>query len=204
MDTDAIGILDNYILIESRNIPLISIDIQPYYGKYVDRILGKFVNFLNKHGGDIYYFYNGMDVGIEDTGRSISEWLYENGVREDVLDRIKYREKAYSFFRNFMDAGMDRHEMIKIIRYMVINRIGDSRDIDEDSWKGLLGNLYKDWSNLVLSEDGIMIPDISISALKKASGCYLCGGGRDECLSEFRLILESFNIKYRLISSLIY
>jgi hypothetical protein len=32
----------------------------------------------------------------------------------------------------------------------------------------------------------------------------LCGGGKDECLSEFRFLLEAFNIRYKLIDKLIY
>lgn len=204
MDKDCAGILHNYLLVESRNRPLISIDIQPFYAKYLNSILGRFVDFLNNHKGDVYYFYNGSEMGIEDDDSSISFWLLENGLNEDVLERIKFRPKEYSFFRNFMDAGMDRHELIKIIRYMVMNRIYDSRNIEEDQWKEILGNLYDRWSRVVLSDDNISIPDISIAELKQLSGCYLCGGGKHECLSEFKFLLEAFNIKYRLIESLIY
>lgn len=202
-DKDSYKIYTNYLLMESRNIPLISIDIQPAYEKWCSKIMNNFVNFLNSHKGEVYYFYNGSEVGIDDNDESIRYWLMEYGVNEDVLDRISFKEKGYAFFRNFMDGGMNRHELIKVIRYMVMNRINDSRDIDEDKWKDILGDKYEEFSDLVIS-DNIYLPDISIGHLKSLGGCYLCGGGKDECLSEFRFLLESFNIRYKLIDSLIY
>jgi hypothetical protein len=191
------------VLSESRNTPLISIDIQPAYEKYCSHIMTKFVNFLNSHRGEVYYFYNGSDVGIDDTAESIKYWLLEYGVNEDVIDKISFKEKTYAFFRNFMDSGMDRKEIISIIRYMVTNRLTDSRDIEDDKWKEILGNKYDEFYDLV-NTDNIYLPDISFRHLKELSGCYLCGGGKDECLSEFRFLLESFNIRYTLIKSLIY
>lgn len=197
-------IFEKFLLVESPTTPLISIDIQPAYERYCSRIMRNFVNFLNTHKGDVYFYYNGSDVGIDDNPESITYWLMEHGVNEEVFDRIIFREKYYAFFRNFMDAGMDRHELIKIIRYMVINGITDSRDVDEEKWQEILGNKFNEFENLLTGGDNIHLPDISIKELKTLSGCYLCGGGKDECLSEFRFLLESFNIKYTLIKSLIY
>lgn len=182
---------------------IICIDIQPAYESHAKKIMNNFVNFLNSYKGEIYYFYNGSDVGIDDNSYSISEWLMEYGVEEEVLNKIIFKEKYYAFFRNFMDQGMDRHEIIKIIRYMVMNRINDSRDIEEEQWKNILGKEYNNYE-YIINSDNIHIPDISIGHLKTLNGCYLAGGGRDECLSEFRFLLEAFNIKYKLIKSLIY
>jgi len=98
---------------------------------------------------------------------------------------------------------MDRRDIIKAIRYMVQNRITDSREIEDETWATVFGNSWGNVENIVTS-DCIYMPDINIGELKSLGGCYLGGGGKDECLSEFRFLLESFNIKYTLVSNLVY
>jgi len=196
-------IWEKYINEDYNRNCTISIDIQPEYQNYCNKIMNNFVNFLNTYKGDVYYFYNGSDLGIQDNPNSISHWLLEHGVEEEALNKIIFKEKTYGFFRNFMDLGMDRNDIIKIIRYMVMNQIYDSRDIEEENWISILGDNYKRFERIINS-DSINLPDISIGHLKTLSGCYLIGGGKDQCLSEFRFLLEAFNIKYKLINSLIY
>lgn len=189
---------------ESReNTALISIDIQPAYISACKHIMPKYISLLNFHKGPIIVFWNGEDLGM-DSKLDMQKFLMEWGIDEEVLDRIIWREKVYAFFRNWMDAGLDRKNLIKAIRYMVMNRIDDSRDATEEQWQSGFGDEYDDLSHLLLGEDNINLPDISISELKKLSGCYLCGGGKEECLSEFSFLLEAFNIRYKLIDSLIY
>ena len=87
---------------------------------------------------------------------------------------------------------------------MVMKRVYDSRDITDEDWKALYQNDWDEVKHIVTSQDNINIPDINIAELKSYPKIYLCGGGQDECLSEFQLILDAFNIKYTLIKSLIY
>lgn len=194
---------DFFLLKEAnRNTALISIDIQPSYITACKYIMHDYIDFLNDFRGPIIIFWNGEDLGMESKHEMI-DFLLEWGISEEVLDQIIWREKVYAFFRPWMDSGMDRRNLIKAIRYMVSLNKNDSRDISEDQWKTLFGEEWPDVESIIYG-DSINIPDISLAELKTYSGCYLCGGGTDECLSEFRFLLEAFNIRYKIIKSLTY
>ena len=66
--------------------------------------------------------------------------------------------------------------------------------------KALLGY---DFIPLVLT-DPISVEWISVAQLKRFSGAYIVGGGRNECLREVELLMNAFNIKYKRIDSLVY
>ena len=194
----------NLITERSLSLPIIVIDVQPSYDKFCSSVMDDLASFLNSSKGSIHAFFNGPDVGIEDSIQSVASYYSEHGVDEEVIERIEFKEKTYAFFRNWMDAGIERKDLIKAIRFMVMERISDSRDVSSEQWKNLFGENYLKLSSIIESEDNINLPDISLSNLKALGGCYLCGGAKDECLSEFRFLLESFNIPYKLVSSLIY
>jgi len=185
------------------NTAAIVVDIQPLYHKNCKHIMPKFVKFINNYTGTIICFYNGPDIG-GDEEYTVKEYFLDNGIEEEKIDSIIFKEKVYAFFRNWMDAGISRKHIIQAIRYMVINKQWDSRDITEEEWQKIYGNDWPELKETIINDDMINIPDINISFLKQHSGCYLMGGGEEECLSEFRLLLEAFNIKYKLISELIY
>lgn len=99
-----------------------------------------------------------------------------------------------------MDNGIDEATIQKVVRYMVMNRIDDSRDIPEEILNNFLGG-----SNHQLESDPIYIPDfITISNLRKWKGSYLVGGGAYECLKEMQILLNTFNISYTLVKEFIY
>lgn len=184
------------------SVPVIVIDVQPSYDNACRRIAGGLMDFLNKRTGKVIAYFNGPELGMEESSE-VMEYYVENGLDYEKLDDIEFRDKTYAFFRNWMDAGMERSDIIKAIRYMVINRKYDSRDIDEEEWRKIYGDRYEGLDSII-NGDMINIPDISVSDLKSLNGCYLCGGGREECLAEFRLIMDAFNIKYTLIEKFIY
>jgi hypothetical protein len=67
----------------------------------------------------------------------------------------------------------------------------------------------KDFNNIEdnLKDESLNIwtPDISISELKeKWNGSLLCGGSQNECLKEIQLLLNAFNINYKLVDDYIY
>ena len=206
MNKDQKLLEEAYHLITERSLslPIIIIDVQPSYDKFCSSIMDDLASFLSSAKGSITCFFNGPDVGVEDSKDSVAYYYLEHGVDEEVIERMEFKEKSYAFFRNWMDAGMERKDLIKAIRFMVMNRFVDSRDVSSEQWKDLFGENYKELSFIIESEDNINLPDISLSNLKSLGGCYLCGGAKDECLSEFRFLLESFNIPYKLVSSLIY
>ena len=52
--------------------------------------------------------------------------------------------------------------------------------------------------------DPIHVNWVSIGKLKQYAGAYVVGGGRNECLCEIRILMNAFNIRAKLIDSLIY
>lgn len=191
-------------LLEEGNLskPCIIIDVQPTYAKFCDKIVDPLCDFLNKRKGPVFLFYNGPDVGCDEEYQVV-EYFQEHGLSEEKLQDCIFKEKTYAFFRNWMDAGMERSDLKKAIRYMVVNRVNDSRDVPIEDWQKLFGD---NWENVadIVDSDSINIPDINFAELKRISGCYLMGGKDVECLSEFRFILETFNIKYTLVTAFIY
>ena len=183
--------------------PTVVVDVQPSYNKFCGRIVDGLCDFLNSRKGPIHIFYNGESMGFDDNEQSITEYYMEHGLNEEATYNMKFIDKGYAFFRNWMDAGMDRSNLIKAIRFMVNNRINDSREVADEQWESVFGN---DWEEVkdTVQGDMINIPDVVISDLKKLSGCYLMGGAEHECLSEFRLLFEAFNINYKLIKDFTY
>ena len=188
----------NELLVEYASKSTIVVDVQPAYEKYIRFDMDKFSDFLNKQKS-ILYFFNGPDLGNE-AEMDVMYWLMDYGVDDDTIDRIKFIDKGYGFFRNWMDVGVGESTIQKAIIHMVKNRKYDSRDIDEDEWL----EMFPELENYDVLDDGIYLPDISIGKLKNWSGSYLCGGGKDECLKEVQLLMNAFNIKYKLVREFIY
>ena len=122
--------------------------------------------------------------------------------------RVTFDDKGYGYFRTYMDNGVTDAKIIKLIRYMYLQKVSDSRELfgGEDSenyepqFKKFMGNDFHDW----MLFDPLYIKWTSVARLKKFSGSYIYGGGRHECLKEVQLLMNAFNIKYKEIKSLIY
>ena len=200
----------------------IVVDIQQSYEPFFlyDIPVAKFAEFLLQtlqKRKNVLYFYNGETIGTDEDEGTISEWLanlvYEYDPYDDEEDEMHERwnqiyatfrqsatwyDKGYGFFRDWMDMGVSETTLIRTIRYMVMNRVYDSRDIDDKALKDLL---KEDFHRKI---GNIHIPSISLGQLKQFDGCHLCGGGKEECLKEVQLLMNAFNIKYRLLERFIF
>lgn len=195
--------LDQLLESASKNRDMIVVDIQPFYHSHHKYITPKLIEHINQMSGDVIWFHNGCNVGIEDTVREQKEYLLEWGMDEDVLDDIDFHEKDYAFFRNWMDTGIDEDDIIKVGTYMYKNRINDTRDLDEEDYNKM-GYDEDETDDFMGHSDSMNWPDININRLKRFNNAYLVGGGRDECLEEMRLLLEMVGIKYKLLNEFIY
>ena len=197
----------NEILLEATNKKVILVDFQPEYESAYDykNAFHNAINFLNKNKPkDILIFFNGPELGFDETPETILMYYIENGLDEEVGQNITFRDKSYGFFRAWMDLGIDDNTIIKIIRYMVMNRIYDSRDIDEETFIEILGeNTYNEYKDIIES-DPLIIPDVAINELKRFSCALIGGGGKDECLREIQLLMNAFNIKYKIVRDWLY
>ncbi len=193
------------ILTEANRQSVILVDFQPAYDSDnwgYREALENTIQYLNeKRPSQITVFFNGADVGIEDTQHDVAYHYMEYGLEEDIVDSFNMIEKGYAFLRGWMDQGVQEDMIIKTVRYMVSNRMYDSRDIEEEVLEELSNGQY-DIDDLMT--DHIYIPDISLKMLKQLSGSLIGGGGKHECLKEITLMMNAFNIKYKMVQDWIY
>jgi hypothetical protein len=205
----------NEYLVEKMGIlskNLIVVDVQPLYQEAIENkfSIEEFGNFLKLAKRKVLYFYNGPEtIASEDSPDAIIQWLIENNPELEKFnwDNVDFYDKGYSFFRDWMDAGVSLNGMKQALRYMYINRKYDSREISVDEWKQILPE--KDFRAVgeSIADEGLTIwtPDISIGDLKNNwNNSLLCGGGINECLKEIQLLMSTFNIKYTLVDKFIY
>ena len=182
--------------------PLVIIDVQRAYQTYFgDDYLYKIMQFISKHKGPIIIIFNTETAG--ETKHDVLDFYYESclnfDIDEEIINKLIFVPKDFGFLRNWMDQGVKDKDIIKVIRYMTLNRINDSREIPDE----IFDELMSDYSTLY-REDSIYLPDLSIKQLKQYQNCYVCGGGRHECFKEMTLLFNAFNIKYTVIASLVY
>ncbi len=191
-------------IIEANQNSVILVDFQPAYDtgdmQYKEAIANA-VSYINKKQPRVTAFYNGADIGIEDTASEVFWHYVDNGLNEELEHLFTFKEKSYAWLRNWMDEGIDPSIIIKVIRYLVMHDLNDSREIDDEAWLALVGEDFEYYKD---REMHIYLPDISISKLKALSGSLLGGGGKHECLKEIQLLLNAFNIKYKLVQEWIY
>jgi len=192
----------NEILTEANRQSIILIDFQPTYAGATgyDEALQNACEQINRSPNvKVTAFFNGADVGAEETPDEV-KWHYveEGYLEEERLNNFILVEKTYAFLRNWMDNGVENSTIIKVLRYMVNNRINDSREIE--NLQEILGNEWGD----VMEDDMIYLPDISLRELKSLSGSLIGGGGKHECLAEMQILMNAFNIKYKLVNNWIY
>jgi hypothetical protein len=60
-----------------------------------------------------------------------------------------------------------------------------------------------DWDE-AMEDDNISVGWVAVDQLKRYNNCYLVGGGRNECLKEVALLMNAFNIKYKMIEDFVY
>ena len=191
-----IDYLQSYLK-EKRTKNVIVVDIQPEYKQYMHFRMGECMEFLNENR-DILVFFNGPDTVGQSSKNDILGMWHEEGFTSRRKN-VKWIDKGYGFFRSWMDVGVDEKEIQNTIRYMVNNRIYDSRDIPDEKLLDFVGDYQER-----LVDDPIYLPDISLGMLKKWSGSYLIGGGRNECLKEVKILLDAFNIRYTLVKKFIF
>lgn len=186
------------LILESTNTPLIIVDIQPAYERYLSIDIPNFISFLNDHRGKILILFNGEDLDL-DSLYDIQSWYLDMGLKENKMQNIIWKEKMYGYFRDLMDSNIDNHLIIKCIREAVINKVNDSRDLSKE-FIDVMNNKY----DLDLNRYPFFIPDISIGLLHEFKNGYICGGSKSQCFREITLFLNALNIRIKEIKKFIY
>ena len=172
-------------------------DIQPQYSKFIDFSISDFIKYLEQQD-DILFFYVGREnSGIgNDTKYDVIDWLVDNELPLEVIDRITFIEKGYGFFRQFMDSYYDDDKLIELVKYMIDNKLNDSREL-EDVEK-------IEYFELLDTPENIYMPDFDKRDINCYEGAELIGGGFNECLKELRTYFEALNFKYKLNMDYVY
>jgi hypothetical protein len=205
---------------EGRGIGVIVVDVQPAYKRGNERLFEQIIRFVNNQTGPVLMFVNAeQDMMTDDTVDDIKAY-WEEVIRGEEWDpedyddspidwsRFQIKDKGFGFFRSFMDRGIEDKTIIRLIRLMYQSRVNDSRDLfgGEDSddyavnFEQFVGPEFKRW----MLDDGITVNWTSVAQLKRFSGSYIVGGGRNECLREVELLMNAFNFKYKRIDSMVY
>lgn len=215
------------LITEGRNHPVIVVDVQPDYNNEPE-LFTEIIEFVHNQTGPVLMFVNAEDQGF--TADSVQEieqyWsLTACGFEEeeeryqyddetdDYIDvgcenefdwsRVEIVDKGYGYLRGWMDQDVPERIIIQVIREMYQQKVTDSRQL----WDEEGGEEYEQhMAELGLADmsDNISVEWTSIAQLKRFSGAYIVGGGRNECLREVELLMNAFNIKYKRIDHLVY
>jgi hypothetical protein len=203
-------------LIEGSQRPIVVVDVQPEYLNPGYYFLPDLARLLAKHKGRILMFVNADETGMTDDSVEhdiIPYWedIYERiGYSEEdfydkILPKLEFYDKGYGYFRGWMDSAVGEKSIIKTIREMYRQKVADSRDLFDGDLTKL--NAFVDDDAVdegLLKNEPITVEWVSLEYLRKFNNCYICGGGRNECLKEVQLLMNAFNIKYTEISRFIY
>lgn len=206
---------------EGKNHPIICVDVQPAYD---NDLSSSIVNFVVNQTGPVLMYVNAEQTQMtDDTVREIvgywerlsngsslddEEYGYDPETEEYIepesnIDwrRFSIVDKGYGYFRSWQ-TYTTQQAIIKTIRAMYQLKISDSREF-ESKGIDLPEFLGKEWDDN-MADDPLTVNWTSVPQLKSFSGAYLVGGGRNECLWEITTLMNAFNIRYKLIDSLIY
>lgn len=203
---------DSVYLLDSKNTPIIVVDVQPAYEPYISFDMGELCEFLNNQKSKILMYVNAEETGITEDNihNNIIPWWNDHFYNadldfDDVINRCEFFDKGYGYLRGWMDTGVDDAVIIRCIREMYSQKVHDSRDLfggeESDDYIENMLKLGLSEENLV---DSISVGWVSVAKLKEYSGCYIMGGGKNECLREIELLMNSFNIKYKRVSKFVY
>lgn len=209
------------VLWESRATPVICVDVQPEYSGMNDGaenpVFEEIIQFVNNQTGPVLMYVNAEDQGLSgDTVQDVKAY-WEDTVRGEDADpedyddspinwnRFQIVDKGYGYLRSWMDHGIPAATIIKTIRMMYQQKVNSSEDLTFPKLSQRTPEMV-DIKHTIEEMDGdsITVNWISIAQLKRFSGAYIVGGGRNECLREVELLMNAFNIKYKRIDHLVY
>lgn len=217
-------------LTEGRAHPVIVVDVQPEYCGIADGdenpTCVDIIKFVANQTGPVLMFVNAEEtqVSLDSLGDIMHYWeeTLTDYDSEEMTDRplgvpppspinwnrFEIVDKGYGYLRSWMDRGVSSAAIIRTIREMYQQRVNDSRSLfggefSDDyhtKMRALLGSEHREFD----LDDALIVNWTSVAQLKRYSGAYLVGGGRNECLREVELLMNAFNIKYKRIDSLVY
>jgi hypothetical protein len=201
------------LITEGKNVPCIVVDVQPAHASAIRFDMTELCRFLAGQNSHILMFVNADDTGTSDDNVENDiypfweEHFEEAGLNfyEDGLNKMTFEDKGYGYLRGWMDQGVSESVIVKTIREMYQQKVTDSRELfDGDESEDYVEKMSLLGVPEDVLADAISVKWTSVSQLKKLSGAYIMGGGRNECLREVELLMNAFNIKYKRIEKFVY
>lgn len=218
------------LLNEGKNTPVICVDVQPEYSGMNDgdesAVFPQIINFVNNQTGPVLMFVNAEDQGLTgDTVEDIKQYWNDTVCPEDGYaydeetdeyvekkdcpsinwSRFTVVDKGYGYFRAWMDHGIEPSTIIATIRELYQQKKSDTRELTFPKFgKRTAAQTAIKHTIDEMDDDPLIINWTSVAQLKRFSGAYIVGGGRNECLREVELLMNAFNIKYKRIDRLVY
>lgn len=199
--------LQNHESIDITGEKLIIVDIQPIYDKGMPFTIEQFAKSLKNFKGEVLYFYNGIGMGL-DKGLDIVYWYmaslndYSDELR-NRLRKITWIEKGYGFFRDVMDDGFSDEEVKTIFKFLLKNQYWATDEATDDEIDKLkITDKLKE--KLKNEEHVLAVPNFDFNILKKYDGATICGGGKNQCYAEIKLIMDTFGLDYKEFEPFIY
>lgn len=221
----------NEFLTEGLSHPIICVDVQPEYSGMNDGdenpLFTEIINFVVKSTGPVLMFVNAERDGVSgDTVQGIKQYWEDTICPEDERysyddetdeytenpncptinwSRFQIADKGYGYLRAWMDRGVEVSTIIATIREMYQQKVNDSRQLQfppfnrRTTQQSLIMGAIEE-----MGDDPLITEWTSIAQLKRFSGAYIVGGGREECLREVEILMSAFNVKYKRIDSLVY
>lgn len=182
------------------NGPIVVVDVQPHYcSEWGDT--EALMEVLNAHHGPCYMLVNAEETGVSpDTLRDCRLFWIENGLERQRLAGTRVIDKGYGYLRAWMDLGVDEDAIIAVIRRLRDDSLIDSREIDPDELRAIVGDEFRDW----MLDDPVSIGWISEFDLEGMRNARLCGGAKDECLAEVELLLKAYGIPFHRMDDFVY
>jgi len=195
----------------SRGRPIVAVDLQPAYSGMMDgaedEVFEAAIRFVNDSRAPCLMFVNAEQEGLtSDTINDVKIYWEDSGFDPRNWGRIEVYDKGYGYLRGWMDQNVSDRAIIKTIREMYVQKVNDSRELFEEAedysyaMEQFLGG---DWDE-AMEDDNISVGWVAVDQLKRYNNCYLVGGGRNECLKEVALLMNAFNIKYKMIEDFVY
>ncbi|MBC8741709.1 hypothetical protein F6X40_34675 [Paraburkholderia sp. UCT31] len=179
----------------------IVVDVQPAYHKgasHITRPLLFLLESVVEHNVPIFRVKVNEELS-GDTPEDFDEYWQDAGASRQLLDHSRVMEKPYAFLRGWMDNGVPDDEIVATLKEMRKRGVNDSRQLPKE----VLVSLSEHGASLC---DPLFLPyELEDQASTLTSRAWTtCGGGRDECLKEFELWLDSNDVTYFRDESLVY
>lgn len=183
--------------------PIVVIDVQPGYNDWCGPLAGQLMKALSALEGPVVAAFVGEGYP-HDTCADVRAYWRKHGATQDLLSRTRFIEKTYGFFRGWMDMGVGDEHIVEVAKYLREQRLWSTQELDDALLGAVLPHLDEHEMGRMLNSPISLPGELEGVRLLDGSKWTTCGGGRDECLKEFELWMQTRDVAYERADHLTY